>query len=133
MFVRTLLAMKRATFSGTSTRSASAFLRRIATFVSMSGGWMSAMRPHSKRLWSRSSMVGIWRGGQSELTTICFWLSCRALKMWKNSSWVRSLPAMNWMSSTRRTSTARYFARNAGSRSKRIALIISLMKRSVEM
>ena len=30
--------------------------------------------------------------------------SWRALKMWKNSSWVRSLPAMNWMSSTSSTS-----------------------------
>ncbi len=65
MLVRTLLAMKSATFSGTSTRSASAFLRRIATLVSMSGGWMSAIRPHSKRLCRRSSIVGIWRGGQS--------------------------------------------------------------------
>ena len=62
MFVRTLLAMKRATFSGISTRSASAFLRRMATLVSMSGAWMSAMRPHSKRLCRRSSRVGIWRG-----------------------------------------------------------------------
>ena len=53
--------------------------------------------------------------------------------MWKNSSWVRSLPAMNWMSSISSTSIARYFERNAGRRSKRIALIISLMKRSVEM
>ncbi len=53
--------------------------------------------------------------------------------MWKNSSWVRSLPAMNWMSSTRSTSIARYFWRKAGRRSKRMALIISLMKRSEEM
>ena len=92
MFVRTLLAMKRATFSGISTRSASAFLRRMATLVSMSGGWMSAIKPHSKRLWRRSSRVGICRGGQSLEITICFWPSWRALKMWKNSSWVRSLP-----------------------------------------
>ena len=35
--------------------------------VSMSGGWMSAIRPHSKRLWSRSSIVGIWRGGHDLL------------------------------------------------------------------
>ena len=53
--------------------------------------------------------------------------------MWKNSSCVRSFPAMNWMSSTRRTSIERYFWRNDGRRSKRMALIISLMKRSVEM
>ena len=114
MFVFTLLAMKRATFSGSSTRSASAFFRRMATLVSMSGAWMSAIRPHSKRLCRRSSMVGIWRGGQSELITICFCASCSALKMWKNSSWVRSLPAMNWMSSTSRTSIERYFWRKDG-------------------
>jgi hypothetical protein len=42
MFVFTLLAMNRATFSGISTRSASAFLRRMAILVSRSGGWMSA-------------------------------------------------------------------------------------------
>ena len=66
---------------------------------------MSAIRPHSKRLCRRSSSVGIWRGGQSLEITICFCVSWRALKMWKNSSWVRSLPAMNWMSSTSSTST----------------------------
>ena len=91
------------------------------------------MRPHSKRLCRRSSRVGIWRGGQSLEITICFWASWSALKMWKNSSWVRSLPAMNWMSSTSSTSMARYFWRKAGRRSKRMALIISLMKRSDDM
>ncbi len=134
MLVFTLLAMKRATFSGSSTRSASAFLRRMATFVSMSGDWMSAIRPHSKRLWRRSSMVGICRGGQSELTTICFCESCSALKMWKNSSCVRSFPGdeLDVVDAAARRSQ-RYFWRNDGRRSKRIALIISLMKRSVEM
>ena len=53
---------------------------------------MSAMRPHSKREWRRSSMVGISLGGQSLVMTICFWASYRALNVWKNSSWVRSLP-----------------------------------------
>ena len=54
--------------------------------------------------------------------------------MWKNSSWVRSLPAMNWMSSISSTSIVAVLLRGtrAGG-SKRIALIISFMKRSVEM
>jgi len=30
---------------------------------------------------------------------ICWRPSNSALKVWKNSSWVRSLPAKNWMSS----------------------------------
>ena len=30
---------------------------------------------------------------------ICCLLSNSVLKVWKNSSWVRSLPAKNWMSS----------------------------------
>ena len=62
------------------------------------------MRPPSKRLRRRSSSVGMSLGGRSLLTTICF-LSKRALKVWKNSSWVWSLPARNWMSSMSRTST----------------------------
>ncbi len=31
------------------------------------------------------------------------------LKVWKNSSCVERLPAMNWISSTRNRSTLRYF------------------------
>ena len=37
--------------------------------------------------------------------TICFCESYSALNVWKNSVCVPSLPAMNWMSSTSRTST----------------------------
>ena len=56
----TLSAMKPSTASGMPSRcSDSAFLRRIARRVSNSGGWMSVIRPHSKRLRSRSSMVAI--------------------------------------------------------------------------
>jgi len=40
------------------------------------------------------------------------WPSWSALKVWKNSSWERSLPAKNWMSSMRSTSAWRYFLRN---------------------
>ena len=62
MFVRTEPAMKSATSLGISIFSAAAFLRRIATFISRSGGWMSAIRPHSKRERRRSSSVGISLG-----------------------------------------------------------------------
>ena len=34
---------------------------------------------------------GISLGGASLEITICFWWSCSSLKVWKNSSWVRSL------------------------------------------
>ena len=47
------------------------FLRRIAMRVSRSGGWMSVIRPHSKRERSRSSSVEISRGGRSDEITIC--------------------------------------------------------------
>jgi len=46
----------------------------MATLVSRSGGWMSAIRPHSKRLRRRSSSVGMLRGEESEERMICFWL-----------------------------------------------------------
>ena len=99
--------MNMATSLGISIFSAAAFLRMIATFISRSGGWMSAIKPHSNRERSRSSRVGISLGSASEVTTICFWASWSALKVWKNSSWVESLPAMNWMSSIRSTSSSR--------------------------
>src|SRR5438067_13446619 len=51
--------------------------------------------------------VGISFGGRSEEITIWRLSSCRELKVWKNSSWVRSLPARNWISSTSNTSTVR--------------------------
>ena len=103
----TVPAMNSATSLGTSAFSAAAFLRMIAIFISRSGGWMSAIRPHSNRERSRSSSVGISLGSASEVTTICFCASWSALNVWKNSSWVESLPAMNWMSSIRSTSSSR--------------------------
>ena len=69
---RMLRAMNSATSSGSLTRSISAFFWRMAIFVSRSGGWISAMRPYSKRERRRSSMEEISLGGQSEETTICF-------------------------------------------------------------
>ena len=49
----------------------------------------------------------IWSGLRSAEMTICFFWSISALKVWKNSSCVESLPAMNCTSSTISTSTAR--------------------------
>ena len=96
-----------ATLSGSGTASASAFLRRMATLVSRSGGWMSAIRPHSNLDRSRSSRAVISCGGASLLMTICLAESKSALKVWKNSVCVLSLPPMNWMSSTSSTSMLR--------------------------
>ena len=39
---------------------------------------------------------------------ICAPPSYSELNVWKNSSWIRSLPSKNWMSSTRSTSKLRY-------------------------
>ena len=50
------------TSCGTARLSVSAFICRIARRVSRSGGWMSVMRPHSNRVRSRSSSVGIFFG-----------------------------------------------------------------------
>src|SRR5215471_19810432 len=49
--------------------------------------------------------------GRSLAITICFIDSCRALNVWKNSSWVRSFCARNWISSTNSTSTLRNLSR----------------------
>jgi hypothetical protein len=91
MFDEIRLAMSSSTSSGTCRFSWVDFLRRIARRVSRSGGWTSVMRPHSKRVRRRSSSWPICLGGRSEEITICFSALCRALKVWKNSSWVRSL------------------------------------------
>src|SRR5229473_3556600 len=100
-------AMKRNTSSGmvSSRWSCSAFLRRIAIRCSRSGCPMSATNPHSKREISRSSRPGISFGGRSEVSTICLCPSNSALKVWKNSSCVISLPSRKWTSSTRKRST----------------------------
>jgi hypothetical protein len=72
MFVEIRLAMKVSTWvSGTWIASVFTFLRRIAMRVSRSGGWMSVIRPHSKRERRRDSSVAIARGGRSEEITIC--------------------------------------------------------------
>ena len=93
--------------SGTWRPARSALERRMAMRVSRSGGWISTIRPHSKRERRRSSRVTMALGGRSEEITICLSWLCRVLKVWKNSSWVDSLPAMNWMSSISSTSMRR--------------------------
>ena len=107
MFETTLRAMNSMTSDEIGTAPSSALARRIAMRVSRSGAVRSAMRPHSNRLRSRSSSVRIAFGGRSELRTICLPSSWIALNVWKNSSWVRSLSAMNWMSSMRSRSIRR--------------------------
>ena len=107
MLLTTLRAMNSITSEVIGTAPSSALARRIAMRVSRSGAVRSAMRPHSKRLRRRSSSVMICFGGRSELRTICLPSSWIALNVWKNSSWVRSLSAMNWMSSMRRRSIRR--------------------------
>ena len=88
-----------------------AFVRMMAVRVSRSGGCTSASRPPSSRVHRRSSRRFISFGGRSEVTTICFPASYRQLKVWKNSSCVLSLPAMNWISSMSSRSALRYFWR----------------------
>ncbi len=101
------VAMYSSTSPGTGSRSVAAFFDRIAILVSRSGGVTSVIRPHSNRLRSRSSSAESCLGERSEEMTICFSVSCSTLKVWKNSSWVRSLFSRNWMSSTRSTSVSR--------------------------
>src|SRR3989442_663378 len=101
---RTLDLMERAMNSATSSASGkcskSAFFWRMAILVSRSGGWISAINPHSKRERKRSSIAAISLGGQSEDSTICFCRSCKELKVvgglrrvlgWRRKCGVRDL------------------------------------------
>ena len=107
MLVLKFVAMYSSTSSGTDIRSWIAFLRRIAMRVSRSGGCTSVSRPDSKRVRIRSSKPDSSRGGRSLVMTICLFALCSVLNVWKNSSWVCSLPWRNWMSSMSSTSTLR--------------------------
>ena len=75
--------------------SDSAFFIKMAMRVSKSGGWMSVISPPSKRVRRRSSSVVSCFGGRSEDKMICLFAWCSALKVWKNSSCVDSLPSRN--------------------------------------
>ncbi len=68
---------------------------------------MSATRPQPRRERIRSSRPDRSDGLRSAEITICRPRSTRVLKVWKNSSWVLSLPLMNWTSSTMSRSTER--------------------------
>ena len=107
MLVWIFEAMNSSTSGGAVSRSIAAFLRRIAMRVSRSGGWTSVIRPHSKRLRSRSSSASSRLGGRSEVMTICLSALWSVLNVWKNSSCVWILPSRNWMSSISSTSTSR--------------------------
>ena len=91
---------------------------------------MSAISPHSNRFLSRSSKPGISLGNLSEVMMICLRDSYRELKVWKNSSWVLSLPAMNCTSSRINTSTLRKRLLNSSILSLLSEPISSFMKDS---
>ena len=84
--------------------------------VSRSGAWTSVIRPHSKRVRSRSSSVVSFFGARSEVMTICLLALCSVLNVWKNSSCVRSARSRNWMSSISRKSMSRNRRRNSSAR-----------------
>ena len=72
MLLLSLTAMNSQTLSGTVRPTSSALRLMIAMRVSKSGGCTSAVRPHSKRVFRRSSSVAMSRGGRSLVRTICF-------------------------------------------------------------
>ena len=124
IYARTSLSISRFSFS--------AFFLSMAILVSKSGGCISAISPPSKRLLSLSSSVFISLGGRSLDMIICLLASCRALKVWKNSSCVRSFCDINCISSIRRTSIFLYFLRNSSLLSSLIELISSFVNVSHE-
>ena len=116
MLVLTLLAMKSSDVVGQHARArASAFLRRIA-MRGLEVGRLDVgdQAPLEAASAAAPRASGSRCGGRSLVITICFCASCSALKVWKNSSCVRSLPARNWMSSISSTSTSRYFCAELG-------------------
>src|SRR3970282_436395 len=61
---------------------------------------MSAISPHWKREQRRSSRPVTVRGGRSQVRTTWQPSPWRSLKVWKNSSCGRALPARNWAASS---------------------------------
>jgi len=127
IFDVTLLASKKATSFVREMFFSNAFFFKIATRVSVSGGCMSAISPHWKRDRILSSSLLISLGLVSLVTTICFFNSKRELKVWKNSSWVLSLPAINCMSSSNKTSIFLYLFLKSSILLYRIELMSSLV------
>ena len=66
-----LSARKESTSGGISRFRYSAFVLRMASLSSRSGGWMSARRPCSKRERIRSSRMVSSCGGRSDVMIIC--------------------------------------------------------------
>src|SRR5690554_5821805 len=104
---RIFCAIKKAASLLSFTLACSAFFIRMATRVSSSGGSTITVRPQPNRDFSRSSIYTISFGKRSQVTITCWPPSSKALKVWKNSSWERSLRAKNWISSISSASTER--------------------------
>ena len=101
--------------------------------VSRSGGWTSVIRPHSKRLRSRSSSASSRLGGRSEVITICLLALCSVLKVWKNSSCVCFLPSQELdVVDEQHVDLAVAALERLAALSSRIALMNSLVNSSLE-
>ena len=115
----TVVAIRVAMSSGISAPAAAAFCRTRASRVSQPGRWTSAASPLSRRLRRRLSRFSIAPGWQWTVSTICRPRSASESRAWRNSWVLRPKvwsPEMNWMSSTRRTSTPAYHSRRSKSR-----------------
>ncbi len=93
----------------------------------------SATMPQPSRVRIRSSSPERSEGDLSADTTICLPASTRALKVWKNSSCVLSLPMRNCRSSIISTSTLRSCSLNSIVAWLRIAAMKRYMNFSADM
>ena len=89
--------------------------------------------PQPRRVRRRSSRPEISAGDLSADTTICLPASTSALKVWKNSSCVLSLPIRNCRSSTISTSTLRNCSLNSMVDWLRMAAMKRYMNFSADM
>ena len=99
MLVLTFSAIYSMASSSISAPISSALERRIAHLSSNLGNWRSKAPAQVRREARRSSTDLIWLGKRSDVTMICLFNWYKALKILKNSSWLFSLPTMNWKSS----------------------------------
>ena len=100
---------------------------------SRSAGWISATRPIDRRERIRWSTPSSACGARSAATTRRLPAPMMASTVWRNSSCVETLPMMNWISSIRRTSTARKRALNSITSLRRMAETNSIMNFSADM
>src|SRR3989338_121107 len=112
MLVFTLSAIYMSTFSGIVIFFVSVLVRKIKRRVSKSGRPMSAIIPPSKRERNRSSSVAMACGGRSDDMMIWLFFWYNVLNMWKNSSCIFSVRAINCISSIIKQSTVRYLSFN---------------------